>query len=86
MFCGNLEFAAQAFLGVTMSNHVRHQLSCRYLEEMDFGALNCISTKLAMEGRIQAHFFDNRVSMWGYLDFNTYTQPKYNNVHNVVAL
>ena len=47
---------------ITMSNYVHHQLSCCYLEEMNFRAPNWKSIKLAMEGRIQT-LFDNRVSL-----------------------
>ena len=63
-----MEFAPQTFLGITMSNHVRHQLGCCYLEEMDFEHL--IANRQNWQWRVAyKHFFDNRVSMWGYLRY-----------------
>ena len=67
-FAEIVEFVPQTFLGITLSNHVRHQLSSCYLEEMDFRAPNCKSTKLAMEGIIDYCFItDYDATRWPVL-------------------
>ena len=64
-----MEFAPQTVLGITMSSHVHNRIWCCNLEELDSRAPNFKSTKLEIKGRVQALFFHNGVSMWGYLRY-----------------
>ena len=68
-FAEILNMSPHTIVGITMSSHVHHQLSCCcYLEEMHFRAPSFKSIKLQRRFAYK-HFFDNHVSMWGYLRY-----------------